>query len=113
MRIFILLHLKGMKRSARFRNLLVIHQVLVSIVLDLPTKNFRLRTGFDREGRPIKVDASGWQARILQYKCDHLERILYVGKMVPRTFKVVENLSLPLPAGSHFLGNLLGSISPW
>ncbi|CAK9170571.1 unnamed protein product [Ilex paraguariensis] len=73
---------------------------------------FRLSTGFDREGRPIKVDASGWQARILQYKCDHLERTLYVGKMVPRTFKVVENLSLLLPAGSHFLGNLLGSIFP-
>ncbi|CAK9176346.1 unnamed protein product [Ilex paraguariensis] len=62
-------------------------------------------TGFDRDGRPIKIDASGWQARILQHECDHLDGSLYVDKMVPRTFRTVENLELPLSAGSPKLGD--------
>ncbi|OMO54297.1 Formylmethionine deformylase [Corchorus capsularis] len=61
-------------------------------------------TGFGRDGQPIKVDASGWQARILQHECDHLEGTLYVDKMVPRTFRTVENLDLPLAEGCPKLG---------
>ncbi|GAB2284414.1 Peptide deformylase 1A, chloroplastic/mitochondrial [Dionaea muscipula] len=61
-------------------------------------------TGFDRYGQPIKVDASGWQARIFQHECDHLEGTLYVDKMVPRTFRTTENMDLPLPMGSPKLG---------
>ncbi|XAR67768.1 Peptide deformylase [Bertholletia excelsa] len=61
-------------------------------------------TGWDRNGHPIKVDASGWQARILQHECDHLAGTLYVDKMVPRTFRTVENLDLPLPVGCPKLG---------
>lgn len=61
-------------------------------------------TGFDRSGQPIKVDASGWQARIFQHECDHLDGTLYVDKMVPRTFRTVENLDLPLAAGCPKLG---------
>ncbi|KAJ8774719.1 hypothetical protein K2173_017165 [Erythroxylum novogranatense] len=53
-------------------------------------------TGLDQDGHPIKVNASGWQARILQHECDHLDGTLYVDKMVPRTFRTVENLDLPL-----------------
>ncbi|CAN0878341.1 Peptide deformylase 1A, chloroplastic [Linum grandiflorum] len=53
-------------------------------------------TGLTRDGLPIKVEASGWQARILQHECDHLDGTLYVDKMVPRTFRTVENLDLPL-----------------
>ncbi|MED6192457.1 Peptide deformylase 1A, chloroplastic/mitochondrial [Stylosanthes scabra] len=56
-------------------------------------------TGLDRYGEPIKVTASGWQARILQHECDHLEGTLYVDKMVPKTFRTVENLTLPLAKG--------------
>ena len=56
-------------------------------------------SGLDRNGRPIKVEASGWQARILQHECDHLEGTLYVDKMVPRTFRTVDNLFLPLATG--------------
>ncbi|KAH7866340.1 hypothetical protein Vadar_019097 [Vaccinium darrowii] len=63
-------------------------------------------TGLDREGQPIKVDASGWQARILQHECDHLDGTLYVDKMVRRTFRTVENLDLPLPIGCPKLGVL-------
>lgn len=63
-------------------------------------------TGLGRDGQPIKVDASGWQARILQHECDHLDGTLYVDKMVPRTFRTVKNLDLPLPIGSPKLGVL-------
>lgn len=61
-------------------------------------------TGLDRDGSPIKVDASGWQARILQHECDHLDGTLYVDKMVPRTFRAAENLTLPLAEGCPKLG---------
>lgn len=59
-------------------------------------------TGLDRYGQAIKVDASGWQARIFQHECDHLDGTLYVDKMVPRTFRTVQNLDLPLAAGCPF-----------
>ncbi|XVE89119.1 hypothetical protein DITRI_Ditri19aG0125000 [Diplodiscus trichospermus] len=61
-------------------------------------------TGLGRDGQPIKVDASGWQARILQHECDHLDGTLYVDKMVPRTFRTVENLDLPLAEGCPKVG---------
>ncbi|XP_037412976.1 peptide deformylase 1A, chloroplastic-like [Triticum dicoccoides] len=61
-------------------------------------------SGLDRNGHPMKVDASGWQARILQHECDHLEGTLYVDKMVPRTFRTVDNLNLPLATGCPPLG---------
>ncbi|KAF5932367.1 hypothetical protein HYC85_028538 [Camellia sinensis] len=63
-------------------------------------------TGLGHDGQPIKVDASGWQARILQHKCDHLDGSIYVDTMVPRTFRTVKNLELPLPIGSPKLGVL-------
>ncbi|XP_071903267.1 peptide deformylase 1A, chloroplastic isoform X2 [Coffea arabica] len=61
-------------------------------------------TGLNQGGQPIKIDASGWQARILQHECDHLDGTLYVDKMVPRTFRTVENLDLPLAHGCPKLG---------
>ncbi|KAK9923175.1 hypothetical protein M0R45_031607 [Rubus argutus] len=65
-------------------------------------------SGFDRNGHPSKIDASGWQARILQHECDHLGGTLYVDKMLPRTFRTVENLDLPLAEGCPKLGPKLG-----
>ncbi|PRQ50722.1 putative peptide deformylase [Rosa chinensis] len=62
-------------------------------------------SGFDRSGQPIKINASGWQARILQHECDHLEGTIYVDKMLPRTFRTVENLDLPLAEGCPKLGS--------
>ncbi|KAJ1429118.1 Peptide deformylase [Sesbania bispinosa] len=61
-------------------------------------------TGLDRDGVPIKITASGWQARILQHECDHLDGTLYVDKMVPRTFRTVDNMDLPLAQGCPKLG---------
>ncbi|KAI3525128.1 hypothetical protein L2E82_02444 [Cichorium intybus] len=56
-------------------------------------------TGLGRDGKPMKVEASGWKARILQHECDHLDGTLYVDKMVKRTFRTIENLDLPLANG--------------
>lgn len=61
-------------------------------------------TGLDRNGQPIEVVASGWQARILQHECDHLDGDLYVDKMLPRTFRTEKNIDLPLAAGCPKLG---------
>ncbi|KAF3324620.1 peptide deformylase 1A [Carex littledalei] len=61
-------------------------------------------SGLGRDGRPIKLEARGWQARILQHECDHLDGTLYVDKIVKRTFRTVENLELPLPVGCPPLG---------
>ncbi|KAL5575606.1 hypothetical protein UlMin_017305 [Ulmus minor] len=61
-------------------------------------------SGLDRFGQPLMVDASGWQARILQHECDHLEGTIYVDKMVPKTFRTVDNLDLPLAEGCPKLG---------
>jgi len=60
--------------------------------------------GFDRYGEPIKINATGWQARILQHECDHLDGTLYVDKMVPRTFRAPENSYKPLAHGCPKLG---------
>jgi peptide deformylase len=34
-------------------------------------------TGFDSLGRPIKREADGFHARVVQHECDHLDGILY------------------------------------
>ena len=34
-------------------------------------------SGFDPKGRPIKREASGFHARVVQHECDHLDGILY------------------------------------
>ncbi len=38
----------------------------------------RLRyEGFDVEGRPIRREAEGFHARVVQHECDHLDGVLY------------------------------------
>ena len=34
-------------------------------------------TGLDPQGRPIKREAGGFHARVVQHECDHLDGILY------------------------------------
>ncbi len=38
-------------------------------------------SGFDPCGKPIKVRASGFHARVVQHECDHLDGILYPQRM--------------------------------
>jgi len=37
--------------------------------------------GFDAEGTPIHVQATGFHARVVQHECDHLDGILYPQRM--------------------------------
>lgn len=43
----------------------------------------------DHRGQPVRIQATGWYARILQHEIDHLEGTLYIDRMDPRTFATV------------------------
>jgi peptide deformylase len=43
-------------------------------------------TGLDLSGKPIRWQVSGWPARILQHEVDHVNGILYIDRMISRTF---------------------------
>jgi peptide deformylase len=38
--------------------------------------------GLNRHGRPIKVKASGWLARIFQHEIDHLNGVLFTDRAI-------------------------------
>lgn len=45
----------------------------------------------DHQGRPVRIEASGWYARILQHEIDHLRGILYINRMRSHSFSTLEN----------------------
>lgn len=45
----------------------------------------------DQHGSPQVIEASGWYARILQHEIDHLRGMLYLDRMLSRTFCSIEN----------------------
>lgn len=46
----------------------------------------------DETAEPISFAASGWHARIVQHEVDHLNGVLYVDRMRPRSFTTQANL---------------------
>lgn len=48
--------------------------------------------GVDEKGSPVEWKVSGWPARILQHEVDHLQGVLYVDRMISRTFGVNEEI---------------------
>jgi peptide deformylase len=50
-------------------------------------------TGVDENGGPVRVEATGWPARILQHEIDHLNGTLYVDRMLSRTFGANEEIA--------------------
>ncbi|GBG60572.1 hypothetical protein CBR_g8594 [Chara braunii] len=84
----------GKETAAFFEGCLSVekYRALVERALEVEVK------ALGRDGKPVHIKARGWQARILQHECDHLNGLLYVDRMVPRTFRSVENLHLPLAA---------------
>jgi peptide deformylase len=46
--------------------------------------------GLDEHGEPSTVGAQGWPARILQHEMDHLDGVLYVDRMLTRSFSTVD-----------------------
>lgn len=47
-------------------------------------------TALDLSGETVRWRVSGWPARILQHEVDHLDGVLYVDRMVSRSFCQVE-----------------------
>ena len=47
--------------------------------------------GLDREGRPVRIEAEGMLARILQHEVDHLHGIVCCDRMESRTLSTVVN----------------------
>lgn len=47
-------------------------------------------TGLDEKGAPTRLHARGWPARIMQHEIDHLDGVLYVDRMLTRSFATVE-----------------------
>lgn len=45
----------------------------------------------NEKGEPIKIEAEGWYARILQHEIDHLTGTLYIDRMWTRSFSSLEN----------------------
>jgi peptide deformylase len=50
----------------------------------------------NRQGKPIKIKASGWLARIFQHEVDHLDGIVYTDLATsiwqPKTDEVIEDV---------------------
>jgi peptide deformylase len=49
-------------------------------------------SGWNTEGEPLRIQLSGWPARILQHEMDHLDGTLYVDRMVPRSLAAEAHL---------------------
>jgi peptide deformylase len=45
----------------------------------------------DHNGQIVKIEATGWYARILQHEFDHLHGTLYIDRMRPRSFSTLDN----------------------
>ena len=46
----------------------------------------------DDRAQPQRLAASGWFARILQHEIDHLQGVLYIDRMEPRSFSSLDNM---------------------
>ena len=49
--------------------------------------------GFNERGELLDIQARGWYARILQHEIDHLNGMLYIDRMLSRSFMSIENLT--------------------
>lgn len=67
----------------------------------VPRKRRIIVDCLDHRGEPKTIEASGWYARILQHEVDHLGGIVYIDRMLPRTFTSLENLN-------RFFGGVFG-----
>jgi peptide deformylase len=47
----------------------------------------------DEQGKPKRIEASGWYARILQHEIDHLHGNVYIDRMRSRTLTSIDNFN--------------------
>lgn len=53
--------------------------------------------GQNRRGKPLKIKAKGWLARIFQHEIDHLDGILFIDR-AEKVWKIEEEPDKPVPA---------------
>ena len=68
--------------------------------LSVPGERFPLRrserviiTGVDLEKQPIRIEVTGWRARILQHEFDHLDGVLYIDRIGDNDYKTVHKIA--------------------
>ncbi|MFT4235710.1 MAG: peptide deformylase [Microbacterium sp.] len=68
--------------------------------LSFPGERFPLRrsdqvvvTGIDLEGAPVRIEATGWRARIMQHEFDHLNGVIYVDRISDGDWKTAQKIS--------------------
>jgi peptide deformylase len=54
--------------------------------------------GLNRHGKPVKIKADGWLARIFQHEIDHLEGILFIDR-ADKVWRLEESDAPPVAAG--------------
>ena len=47
----------------------------------------------NERGEAVVLQARGWYARILQHEIDHLNGVIYIDRMLSRSFMSIENLT--------------------
>ena len=47
----------------------------------------------NERGEPVVLQARGWYARILQHEIDHLNGVIYIDRMLSRSFMSTDNLT--------------------
>jgi peptide deformylase len=57
----------------------------------VPRARAVLVEALDHLGQPLRIEATGWYARILQHEIDHLRGTLYIDRMWGRSFSSLEN----------------------
>ena len=87
----------GTARATFFEGCLSVPGYMALVERDLEVEV----TGVDERGAPVTWRVSGWPARILQHEVDHTRGVLYIDRMIPRTFAAnaeVQARWLGLPA---------------
>jgi peptide deformylase len=79
----------GTERATYFEGCLSVAGYMALVERDLAVEV----TGLDEKGRPLRWEARGWPARILQHEVDHLRGTLYVDRMITRTFACTDEMS--------------------
>ncbi len=51
-------------------------------------------TALDRNGKKINYIAENWHARILQHEIEHLNGVLYIDSMKPKSFMTIRNFNM-------------------
>ncbi|HCX84493.1 MAG TPA: peptide deformylase [Micrococcales bacterium] len=68
--------------------------------LSFPGERFPLRrsdhvvvTGTDLEGADVRLEVTGWRARILQHEFDHLDGVLYTDRLTRKERQICQKIS--------------------